>query len=155
MDRTVVLERCSHVDSDGRRCEGHASVKNSWSARSKGCRTYCERHKGGGCARKPRPACSFPGCRAESTRDSAKAHRRTGSEPHCAEHRHGRRATALPRPSRAGRAKLFTIRMTDEERERAERVSKSVGLNVAGVIRILLKEKDDELRSRGSRTSAA
>jgi len=45
--------------------------------------------------------------------------------------------------------------MTDEERERAERVSKSVGLNVAGVIRILLKEKDDELRSRGSRTSAA
>ena len=41
------------------------------------------------------------------------------------------------------REKLFTIRMTDDERARAERVAKHYGLNVAGVIRMLLKREDD------------
>ena len=41
------------------------------------------------------------------------------------------------------RDKLFTIRMTEEERERAERVAARYGLNVAGVVRMLLKREDD------------
>ena len=41
------------------------------------------------------------------------------------------------------REKLFTIRMNDTERERAERVAARYGLNVAGVIRMLLKREDD------------
>lgn len=44
------------------------------------------------------------------------------------------------------REKLFTIRMTDEERERAERIARQYGLNVAGVIRMLLKREDDALQ---------
>jgi hypothetical protein len=45
------------------------------------------------------------------------------------------------------REKLFTIRMTEEERVRAERVAQRHGLNVAGVIRMLLKREDDAARA--------
>ncbi len=44
--------------------------------------------------------------------------------------------------SMASREKLFTMRLSDEERERAERVAVHYGLNVAGVLRMLLKRED-------------
>lgn len=46
----------------------------------------------------------------------------------------------------AVREKLFTIRMTDEERARAEAIAQHYGLNVAGAIRMLLKREADALK---------
>lgn len=43
------------------------------------------------------------------------------------------------------REKLFTIRMTEEERERAERLANHHGLNVAGLLRMLLKKEEREI----------
>lgn len=43
------------------------------------------------------------------------------------------------------REKLFTIRMSDEERERADLVAAHYGLNIAGVIRMLIKREADSL----------
>lgn len=45
------------------------------------------------------------------------------------------------------RDRLFTMRMSTEEAERADRVAKHFGLNVAGVIRMLLKREDDSIRN--------
>ena len=52
------------------------------------------------------------------------------------------------------RLKLFTIRMSPAERARAERVAKHYSLNVAGVIRMLLKREDDS-RPRRRRAAVA
>ena len=46
------------------------------------------------------------------------------------------------------REKLFTIRMTDEERQRAERIAKHYGLNVAGVGECFSNAKKGYCRER-------
>lgn len=43
------------------------------------------------------------------------------------------------------RERLFTVRMSDEENKRLERVAESYGLNAAGVVRMLLKREADRL----------
>lgn len=43
------------------------------------------------------------------------------------------------------RGHLFTMRMSDEEWSRANTIATHLGLNVAGVIRMTLKEKAREL----------
>jgi hypothetical protein len=47
------------------------------------------------------------------------------------------------------REKLFTIRMNEEERERAERLAQHHGLNVAGLIRMLLRREEHALSPAG------
>jgi hypothetical protein len=46
------------------------------------------------------------------------------------------------------RERLFTMRLSDEESERLEAVSKHYGLNAASTIRMLVKQKHDELRTQ-------
>jgi hypothetical protein len=53
------------------------------------------------------------------------------------------------------REKLFTIRMTPAERERAERVARHYGLNVAGVIRFLFKREDDQIQREARENAMA
>ena len=43
------------------------------------------------------------------------------------------------------RERLFTMRMSEEEWQRADAVAKHFGLNLAGAIRMLLKEKARDL----------
>ncbi len=43
------------------------------------------------------------------------------------------------------RERLFTMRMSEEEWQRADALAKHFGLNLAGVIRMVLKEKAREL----------
>lgn len=43
------------------------------------------------------------------------------------------------------RERLFTMRMSDEEWTRADALAKHYGLNLAGVIRMILKERAREL----------
>lgn len=43
------------------------------------------------------------------------------------------------------RERLFTMRMSEEEWQRADALAKHFGLNLAGVIRMMLKEKVREL----------
>lgn len=43
------------------------------------------------------------------------------------------------------RERLFTMRMSEEEWQRADAVAKHFGLNLAGAIRMLLKEKSREI----------
>lgn len=45
----------------------------------------------------------------------------------------------------AMRDRLFTIRMSDEETARLDRIARNYGLNQAGVIRMLIKREDDAL----------
>lgn len=45
------------------------------------------------------------------------------------------------------REKLFNMRMSAEEWERLDSLAKHYGLNAAGVIRMLIKERHDTLRS--------
>ena len=52
-----------------------------------------------------------------------------------------------------GRERLFTVRMSDEERERAELVARHYGLNVAGVLRMLLKREADTIGAKATETS--
>lgn len=53
------------------------------------------------------------------------------------------------------REHLFTIRMNEEETARLEAVAKHYGLTSAGVIRMLLKEKERELGLLPATTTAA
>lgn len=43
------------------------------------------------------------------------------------------------------RERLFTMRMSEEEWQRADAIAKHFGLNLAGAVRMLLKEKAREL----------
>lgn len=51
----------------------------------------------------------------------------------------------LPKASEGIRGKLFTVRMTGEERERAERLASHYGITVASLIRMLFKDREREL----------
>lgn len=57
--------------------------------------------------------------------------------------------------SAALREKLFTMRMSEEERARSEALASHFGLNVAGLIRMLLKEKARELALEPSAAAPA
>jgi antitoxin component of RelBE/YafQ-DinJ toxin-antitoxin module len=54
--------------------------------------------------------------------------------------------------SAAVREQMVTIRMNDEEAERAHALAEHFGINVSGVVRMLLKEK---ARSLGIEPKAA
>ena len=45
----------------------------------------------------------------------------------------------------AMRERLFTMRMSNEEWERADRLASHYGLNLAGLIRMVLKERERDL----------
>lgn len=45
------------------------------------------------------------------------------------------------------RERLFTMRVSEEEAARFDRVAKHYGLNVAGVVRMLMKREDDSIGS--------
>lgn len=43
------------------------------------------------------------------------------------------------------RERLFTMRMSNEEWERADRLARHYGLNLAGVLRMLMMDREREL----------
>ena len=45
------------------------------------------------------------------------------------------------------RERMFTLRMSEEETARLDRVARHYGLNAAGVVRMLLKREDDALNA--------
>lgn len=45
----------------------------------------------------------------------------------------------------AMREKMFTLRMNEEESTRLDAIAKHYGLNAAGVLRVLIKEKHDQI----------
>jgi hypothetical protein len=51
-------------------------------------------------------------------------------------------AEVRPVQTEAVREKLFTMRMSAEEWERAEKLANHYGLTVAGLFRLLMKEKE-------------
>lgn len=53
------------------------------------------------------------------------------------------------------REKMFNMRLSAEEAERLDRVAKHYGLNVSGVVRMLVKREDDRLEEEAARRNEA
>jgi DNA repair protein RadD len=67
-------------------CQNFATKRSSGSARNRGTRPYCEKHKVG---TKPLSKCSHVGCKNFATKISSESAPRNGSRPYCEKHRRG------------------------------------------------------------------